>query len=522
MKSTPSAATPLKAYRLRKPNAKCKRGSREKNQLPGRLKIPTTRNREDQRLSQNLFSKLAEIVLPRGKARNRARVLTTRARFRNAAHRQNNSVSSGNAAKLRRAPNSATFNRMGVSEQNPPTNDGASATPGGNVYYKNPARPRSRHEEVRRVDSATTPPPAAPNQPRGNIARQAFADNIRRFLVFTILMIALIGLSIKFLTHIWSAKDKEITGAPAPSATPKAKPPAAKQGETPPSAVKSSPSPPTGKSDLDTEAIRRALFMAKRGKSLAQSGNFNEAIARYREALEIWPYLTDAWAQIGSLYLRVNDYLKAQIALEKAAESNPSSPEILCDLGVAYLHVGQIQKATKVFETAIESAPQYAPTYFNMALCSLAQKDPAGARANFEKYLRLKPGDPRALREVAYLDASDGKYANALRGLQSAIVEAPSWPLLYFDAAATAALMGRADDAIHYLEQSEALSSPGIVYRLYLEPAFKEIRLSEVGQDFLKDLADRAKQALTSSVAAAKSEPLPGASEPLSSASPEM
>jgi hypothetical protein len=68
-----------------------------------------------------------------------------------------------------------------------------------------------------------------------------------------------------------------------------------------------------------------------------------------------------------------------------------------------------------------------------------------------------------------------------------------NWPSLRFDAAATAALMGRSENAIVHLQKAEALASPSAVYLVYQQPAFREVRLSETGRAYLKELVERAR-----------------------------
>jgi len=217
-------------------------------------------------------------------------------------------------------------------------------------------------------------------------------------------------------------------------------------------------------------------------------------VTRYREALDIWPYLTSVWGQLGRLYLRTRDYPRAQIALEKAVENSPGEAALLNDLGVAYLYQGKIAKARDVFDAAMEVDPQFAPSLFNIALCYINQNDAGNARDHLVRYLREKPSDPRALRELAFLDALEKHYQEAMEGLESALSYAPDWPLLYFDAAAVSALMGRPDQAVNYLEKVEPLTDPATVYRLYQEPAFREIRLTELGKLFEQELAKRARE----------------------------
>lgn len=337
--------------------------------------------------------------------------------------------------------------------------------------------------------------------------------NLRRFGAFMGGMVLLLLVSILVLKFLWGVRDRELH-------SPQIRPPpfVAATNESPVMTdTQLLAAARQGTTELDTELVRRAVFMAKHGQTLVENQKYDEAIVRYREALDIWPYLTSAWGQLGQLYLRTREFAKAQIALEKAVENNPGSAELLNDLGVAFLYQGKIDKAVHLFEAAVEVDPDYAASHFNMALCSLTRNDRVTARGNLSRYLRLKPHDARALRENAFLDAMETHYETAMETLEKALREAPDWPLLYFDAAAVSALMSRPDQAVRYLEKAEPLTSPTVVFKLYQEPAFREIRMTELGKMFEKELASRARERMGEN---APTPELHSPSEPLSSVSP--
>jgi tetratricopeptide (TPR) repeat protein len=244
----------------------------------------------------------------------------------------------------------------------------------------------------------------------------------------------------------------------------------------------------------DNDAIHGALLLAKRADSLVESGDAREAIDLYVEALTTWPHLTAARIKLGRLFLTLRDYIRAQEYLEAAVANDPGSPDLMNDLGVAYFHQRRITTAMKQFKSAAQIDDRFAPSYFNLALCYLSMADQNSARDYLHKYLTLVPDDTRALKQKAFLDASDGDYTNAMTTLQQAISLDSNWPALRFDAAATAALMGRGNDAIVHLQKAETLASPSAVYLVYQQPAFREVRLSEAGRAYLKDLVERARE----------------------------
>ncbi len=343
---------------------------------------------------------------------------------------------------------------------------------------------------------------------RTNPAMQYMMANLRRFGLVLGGMVVLLFVSTLVLRMLWAISDRKVERSASPRSAPAVDTPAPTGTNPPTKGATIAPS----SADLNTEALRRAVFLAKHGEALERSGNRAEAIVRYREALDIWPYLTTVWGQLGRLYLLNRDYPRAQIALEKAVENNPGEANLLNDLGVSYLYQGKTQKARDLFDAAMEVDPQYAPSLFNIALCYINQNDAGNARDHLVRYLRLKSDDARALRELAFLDALEKRYEDAMDGLEKALSYAADWPLLYFDAAAVSALMGRPDQAVSYLEKAEPLTDPSTVYQLYQEPAFREIRLTELGKLFEQELAKRARER-----AEEKTEPVvvPTSSEPM-------
>ena len=367
------------------------------------------------------------------------------------------------------------------------------AGPAHHLYHKEKPAPRKRERPVEIQDPEA--PAASASDHRSNPAMQIMMANVRRFGLVTAGMVLMLVVSVMILRMIWSFRDRrdarrqtteQADPTTVPGRTPKATDPMDQAGkliETKGAAV-----------DLNTEAIRRAVFLAKHGEAFEKNGKYDDAVARYREALDIWPYLTSVWSQLGRLYLRMRDYPRAQIALEKAVENNPGEAELLNDLGVSYLYQGKADKARPLFDAAIEIDPQYAPSLFNIALCHISKNDRGQARDSMVRYLQLTPDDPRALREVAFLDALESRYEDAMDALEKALARSADWPLLYFDAAAVSALMGRPDQAVRYLEKVEPLTDPATVYQLYQEPAFREIRLTELGKMFEQELAKRARE----------------------------
>lgn len=403
--------------------------------------------------------------------------------------------------------------------------EGTEKPKAANLYHKEAPVPRSRMRD----DSAGKPPllsiqiggkPHKRRPTRSNPFQQVFKSNLKRLLMVGGLMTLLIIIALQIVSNLGAMRDRKnnpipgplrvsVNGTLEPVTTGKVL--TGRTLTTPVQRAGTNNSIAPNTSRIDTEALRKAAYIAKKAKSFEDAGDLDKAIQNYREALEVWPYQPAIWAQLGRCYLKQKDYWHSQVALEKAVEGRPDAADVLNDLGVAYLwQDGKLNEAMRMFQTASDVDPTYAPIYFNKALAFLAKNDSAKAREALDQFLRMKPEDPRGLRERACMRAKEGHREEALEELERAISQAPEWPLLYFDAAAITALLGQFDTSIRYLEKAEPLAGPASVYKLYQEPAFATLRLSELGKVFEKKLADDARELLNQ-----KEAPLPTTSEPI-------
>ena len=336
-----------------------------------------------------------------------------------------------------------------------------------------------------------------------NMAQDTLLANIRMFALVFLIMLVFLVVAVFVVKKGVQLKKRVVAKEKNPVVAEEVDDPVTDANEV-------AGTPPTGWTvdempELDTVVMRKAVFLGSRADKLADSGDYEGAVDLYAEALEVWPHLMDVWGRMGQAYLAMQRYERAEMALRKAVQQDPSNPELLNQLGLALMYQGAIEDADDLFATAIEIDHSYAESYYNRALCCISRKQAADAEMYLLQYIRLIPDDARALKELAYLRASEGDYAQALDYLQQAIAEKPDWPALYFDAAAACALLGQVENTFQYLDEVLPLSSPQAVYQIYLQPAFNDLRLTESGAELEKKLAELARMELESSESATNS-----------------
>ncbi len=371
--------------------------------------------------------------------------------------------------------------------------DDALSAQAGSVYHQQEPAPRQRYP----ARSGAQRSSRSSRRPAG-VGHAILLSNIRTFTLVALFMVILTALAAYMTSRSWQNLQQRIRAE-------------AQQRQPSPPSPQPKPETETGvlvdalpgragphvRTELDVDAMRRAVFIQNRAEALMTAGNIPEAIQRFHDALDIWPHLTPVWTQLGRAYLETRQFNRAQIALKRAAESDPANPAILNDLGVTLLYQNRINQALELFETAGDIDSNYAEAHFNRALCHLARDDEEQAEDALNAFLRLRPNDARALKEKAYLQASRQEYEAAFDSLRHALTAEPDWAPLYVDLAATAALMGRTEEAIRFLGGAEALTSADAVSRVYQQPAFRKIRLTEAGQQFETALAEGARERRT-------------------------
>lgn len=323
-----------------------------------------------------------------------------------------------------------------------------------------------------------------------NVGHSILISHVRTFMLVAVFMGGLLGLAIYVTGQAWQ---RHITRARESRA------------ESRPASQPAEPSPdvgvvvdeasgveiPRARAELDTESMRRAMVMQARAETLQEAGELEQAIEAFRDALNIWPHLNQVWPRKGEIYLALGRYVHAEQAFERAVETDPANAELLNDLGVAVLYQNRIHPALNLFETVLEVDAAFAPAHFNRALAFLVLDEYEAAEREIDAYLELRTDDPAALKEKAYLQAARADYEGARETLRRALVEAPEWAALYIDAAAVAALQGDIEGAISYLDQAEKWVGPDVITRIYQQPAFRSVRLSQAGLDFRELLEAR-------------------------------
>ena len=112
---------------------------------------------------------------------------------------------------------------------------------------------------------------------------------------------------------------------------------------------------------------RKAVYMEKAKISIA-AGDFDKAIAHYREALRLDPNFGKAHNNLGNALVEQGRFAEAISHYSKALETKAYYPEAHNNLGAALARQGKLQEAIAQFRKALRLKPDYLQARDNLNL----------------------------------------------------------------------------------------------------------------------------------------------------------
>lgn len=197
-----------------------------------------------------------------------------------------------------------------------------------------------------------------------------------------------------------------------------------------------------------------------KGKILSP-GEFDEALAASRRALELEPWMPEAVLARAHLMSAQQRNEEAEQAFREAIRLDPASYFTHYAFGRHCLGTGQAEKAVELFRTSAQLAPdEYTPLgMLCFALKNLGREDEAREVASkalvlLDRYLQRFPEDEAALGRGAIMSAMVGNEAMAVDYAERAASTRPDGFTGLYNAACTYAILGMKDRAIEMLEQA--------------------------------------------------------------------
>lgn len=140
------------------------------------------------------------------------------------------------------------------------------------------------------------------------------------------------------------------------------------------------------------ERARTAYELYLRASELDEEPDtMAEAEVLYRRAIELDPWLTIAYTNLGNICFRRQDVARAEELYRQALRIDQHQPEAQYNLGYVILERGKAEESIPLFQGAIAADPSFADAYFNLAMAYEQVGEANKARPYWARYVELEP-----------------------------------------------------------------------------------------------------------------------------------
>jgi tetratricopeptide (TPR) repeat protein len=135
----------------------------------------------------------------------------------------------------------------------------------------------------------------------------------------------------------------------------------------------------------------------------------------------------DAYAIAGTAWMKVNEFEQARTALDAAAKLNPDLPGIFGQAALAHDKTGDQAGAEPLFREALKRNPQDFESNLYLGAILYKRRQVDEALPFLTRALALKPDDTMARYELGMWNSTAGKYAEAVKELETVVQKDPDW-----------------------------------------------------------------------------------------------
>ena len=203
------------------------------------------------------------------------------------------------------------------------------------------------------------------------------------------------------------------------------------------------------------------------GNVLQQQGDPSGAVTSYQVALQITPNYPEAHFNLGNAYEALGQHDAAIAAYREALRLRPSYAQAYNNLAHALQSAGRLEEAVAAYEIAVRIAPAAPELLVNLgsALRGLGRLDEAVAR--YQRALALDPDNPQAHYNLANARLAQGDRAAARAGYEHAVALKPDYAAAHFNLANLLKDTGEGDLAIASYRRALAIAPlPAALFNL--------------------------------------------------------
>ncbi|MEQ9263132.1 MAG: tetratricopeptide repeat protein [Owenweeksia sp.] len=210
-------------------------------------------------------------------------------------------------------------------------------------------------------------------------------------------------------------------------------------------------------------------------------GVYEMALNKLKKIIKTGVQDETIWNMLGETYLKLKDFVNAEMSFNKSIEINPLSIRAWGGLGNSCEKIHNYRRAIVAYGNAIKIDPQNSKTYYNIALCYEKNKQYPEA-IHFNKIcIELDKADHGAWSSLGLIYSKLNDSNKALNAFETSIYINPSEPLAWCGKGIVFFYLKKYDDALSALKQSLKLDRNFPDSWMYLGKTFMEIGQGQKG-----------------------------------------
>jgi tetratricopeptide (TPR) repeat protein len=168
----------------------------------------------------------------------------------------------------------------------------------------------------------------------------------------------------------------------------------------------------------------KAKYFASGQKYMTQK-KYGDAALEFRNAIRIDPRFADAYYQLSQTALAQHDWRGAYASLGKAIDLDPALLDARLERAQLYIAARQFDKAVEDANAVLEKDPKNGGAYYVIGTSLLRQQKPEQSLAAFSKVAELLPNDANSYLNLAAVEISLRRLADAEEHLKTAVAKDP-------------------------------------------------------------------------------------------------
>jgi arylsulfatase A-like enzyme/Tfp pilus assembly protein PilF len=229
-----------------------------------------------------------------------------------------------------------------------------------------------------------------------------------------------------------------------------------------------------------------------RGRILLKQNKVEEAIAEFKEALNIDPDYESAIFSLAEAYKKAKKYDEAIAGFKRLMQMDARDSKPPFNLGDIYLELKDIDKAIPYLQKSIQIDPEHSAMAHNLlGAAYIEKKNLTQAEHEINEALKIRPRIPDAYHNLALIFEAKGEFTKAIEQYKKEIELHPAAYPTHFNLALLYRNMGMKEEQVAHLEEAIKYKKDFAKGYLFLAKAYLDLNKN------LPEAIDFAKEGLT-------------------------